>query len=99
MNKKITVLNGAARKTGNTAKLVEAFSDGAKSAGNQVTVFYLDGMDIHSCKGCLHASFSAPRFPALVSVQFWLNNFLFIRCIYNKRKSCYNKHSLGVERQ
>ena len=55
MNKKIIVLNGAARKNGNTAKLVEAFADGAKAAGNQVTVFYLDGMDIHSCKGCLHA--------------------------------------------
>ena len=55
MNKKIIVLNGAARKNGNTAKLVEAFADGAKSAGNQVAVFYLDGMDIHSCKGCLHA--------------------------------------------
>ena len=55
MNKKIIVLNGAARKNGNTAKLVEAFVDGAKSTGNQVTVFDLDGMDIHSCKGCLHA--------------------------------------------
>ena len=55
MNKKIMVLNGAARKNGNTAKLVEAFADGARSAGNQVETFYLDGMDIHSCKGCLHA--------------------------------------------
>ena len=55
MNKKIIVLNGAARKNGNTVKLVEAFADGARSVGNQVTVFYLDGMDIHSCKGCLHA--------------------------------------------
>ena len=55
MSKNIIVLNGAARKNGNTAKLVEAFADGAKSAGNEVTVFYLDGMDIHSCKGCLRA--------------------------------------------
>ena len=55
MNKKIIVLNGAARKNGNTAKLVNAFTDGAKSAGNEVTVFYLDEMDIHSCKGCLRA--------------------------------------------
>ena len=55
MNKKIIVLNGAARKNGNTVKLVEAFADGAKSAGNQVSVFYLDDMNIHSCKGCLHA--------------------------------------------
>ena len=55
MNKKVIVLNGAARKNGSTAKLVEAFADGAKSVGNQVKTFYLDGMDIHSCKGCLHA--------------------------------------------
>lgn len=56
MNQKVIVLNGAARKNGNAAKLVEAFADGAKSAGNQVHVFYLDGMEIHSCKGCLRAS-------------------------------------------
>ena len=55
MNKKIIVLNGAARRNGNTAKLVEAFVHGAESAGNQVKTFYLDGMDIHSCKGCLRA--------------------------------------------
>ena len=55
MNKKIIILNGAARKNGNTAKLVDAFTDGAASVGNQVKTFYLDGMDIHSCKGCLRA--------------------------------------------
>ena len=55
MKKKIIILNGAARKNGSTAKLVEAFADGAESAGNQVKIFYLDGMEIHSCKGCLRA--------------------------------------------
>ena len=55
MNKKIIILNGAARKNGNTAKLVDAFTDGAASVGNQVKTFYLDEMDIHSCKGCLRA--------------------------------------------
>lgn len=55
MNQKIIILNGAARKNGNTAKLVDAFADGAESVGNQVKTFYLDGMDIHSCKGCLRA--------------------------------------------
>lgn len=56
MNKKIIMLNGAARKNGNTAKLIAAFAEGAKAAGNQVTIFNLDEMDIHSCKGCLRAS-------------------------------------------
>ena len=55
MNQKIIVLNGSARKNGSTAKLVEAFVNGAQSAGNQVKVCYLDGMEIHSCKGCLRA--------------------------------------------
>ena len=55
MAKKILVLNGAARKNGNTAKLVRSFTEGARSAGHSVQEFSLDGMDIHSCKGCLHA--------------------------------------------
>ena len=37
MNEKIIILNGAARKNGNTAKLVEAFENGTKLAGNQVS--------------------------------------------------------------
>ena len=55
MAKNILILNGAARKNGNTAKLVQAFSDGAKSVGHKVSEFYLDSMNIHSCKGCLRA--------------------------------------------
>ena len=55
MNKKIIILNGATRKSGSTSKLIDAFTDGAKAAGNEVKTFYLDGMDIHSCKGCLRA--------------------------------------------
>lgn len=55
MSKNILILNGAARKNGNTAKLIQAFSDGARRAGHTVQEFYLDGMNIHSCKGCLHA--------------------------------------------
>ena len=55
MNKKILILNGAARKNGNTVKLIEAFADGAASAGNQVIKFNLDEMEIKSCKGCLRA--------------------------------------------
>lgn len=55
MPKNILVLNGAARKNGNTAKLVSAFSEGARSVGHQVQEFYLDGMNIYSCKGCLRA--------------------------------------------
>ena len=55
MSKNIIILNGAARKNGNTQKLIQSFSDGARSAGHNVREFYLDGMNIHSCKGCLMA--------------------------------------------
>ena len=50
--KNILILNGAARKNGNTKKLIDAFVDGAKSAGNVVTEFYLQDMEIHGCRGC-----------------------------------------------
>lgn len=52
MAKKIVILNGSPRKKGNTSALVKAFTEGAESAGNTVTEFFLDGMDIHGCKGC-----------------------------------------------
>lgn len=55
MSKNILILNGAARKSGSTVKLTQAFSDGACGAGHQVQEFYLDNMNIHSCKGCLRA--------------------------------------------
>ncbi len=48
------ILNGAARKNGNTAKLIKAFADGATSAGNEVTEFYLQDMNINGCLGCEH---------------------------------------------
>lgn len=52
MGKNIVVLNGSPRKNGYTSALVKAFTEGAQSAGNTVTEFYLSGMDIHCCKGC-----------------------------------------------
>lgn len=52
MSKNIVILNGSPRKTGNTSALVKAFTEGAESAGHIVTEFFLDGMNIHGCKGC-----------------------------------------------
>lgn len=52
MSKKIIVLNGSPHKNGNTSALVKAFTEGAGSAGNSVTEFFLDDMNIHGCKGC-----------------------------------------------
>ena len=62
MSKKIVILNGSPRKAGNTAALTAQFTKGAKEAGNAVTEFFLDGMDIHGCKGCFggHSSRECP---------------------------------------
>ena len=50
--KKILILNGAGKRNGNTAELVKAFTQGAEDAGNQVTEFYLHGMNIKGCMDC-----------------------------------------------
>lgn len=52
MNKRIVILNGSPRRKGNTSALVREFTRGAEEAGNTVTEFFLDRMDIHGCKGC-----------------------------------------------
>lgn len=48
--KKIVILNGAGKKNGNTAAMISAFREGA--AGNEVTEFYLQTMDIRGCLDC-----------------------------------------------
>ena len=50
--KKILILNGSPRKQGKTTSLVNAFIQGAESAGNEVRDRYLTGMDIHGCLAC-----------------------------------------------
>ncbi len=50
--KNIIILNGSPRKTGNTAALTASFTKGAEEAGNHVTEFFLDKMNINGCKGC-----------------------------------------------
>lgn len=62
MSKKIVILNGSPRRKGNTSALVREFTKGAESVGNTVTEFFLDSMNIHSCKGCFggHSSKACP---------------------------------------
>lgn len=62
MNKKIVVLNGSPRRNGNSSALVAEFTKGAQEAGNTVTEFFLDRMNIHGCKGCFggHSSRECP---------------------------------------
>lgn len=53
MAKQIVVLNGSPHKNGNTAAMVKAFVDGAKTAGAEVQEFFLEEMNIHTCIGCM----------------------------------------------
>ncbi|WP_350455534.1 flavodoxin family protein [Slackia heliotrinireducens] len=49
---KIMVLNGSARRNGNTAAMVSAFKRGAETAGHEVIVFDVANMTIAGCRGC-----------------------------------------------
>lgn len=62
MPKNIFILNGSPRKNGNTSALVKVFTEGAEGTGHTVTEFFLDGMNIHSCRGCFggHSSKDCP---------------------------------------
>lgn len=47
----IIILNGVAKKNGNTAKLVDAFKEGVDSS-HTITEFYIQSMDIKGCLDC-----------------------------------------------
>lgn len=52
MGKKICILNGSPRISGNTKELIKYFTKGAKASGHEVTCFDLQKMNIHGCLGC-----------------------------------------------
>jgi len=52
MAKKIIILNGSPRPQGNTRELIKHFTRGAEEAGNTVTCYDLQKLEIHGCLGC-----------------------------------------------
>jgi len=50
--KKVVVLLGSPRKSGNSAALAQAIAEGAQAAGAEVESFYLHGMTIKPCTAC-----------------------------------------------
>jgi len=52
MSKSIVILSGSPRKDGNTARLVEAFIEGANSAGKDISCFRVADLKIGGCRGC-----------------------------------------------
>ncbi|GHS93343.1 flavodoxin [Synergistales bacterium] len=54
MGKNILVLTGSPRKGATTDSLAAAFTEGAKEAGNTVTVIRAADLKINGCLGCNH---------------------------------------------
>jgi NAD(P)H-dependent FMN reductase len=52
MSKRIVVISGSPRKEGNTVRLTEAFIEGAKAAGKEISLFMAAGLHIGGCRGC-----------------------------------------------
>lgn len=50
--KKIVILNGSSRKKGYTSSLIDSFTEGAKSSGNEVKEHFIHNMNINYCLGC-----------------------------------------------
>lgn len=49
---KILILNGSPRVNGNTAAMVQAFAEGARESGHEVTVIPVGTQKIAGCLGC-----------------------------------------------
>ncbi len=77
MRKKIIILNGSPRKTGNTTALTAEFKKGVKEAGNTITEFFLDDMNINGCKGCFGGG-KNPDSPASRKT-IWVKFILYTR--------------------
>lgn len=52
MSKHIVILSGSPRIDGNTARLTEAFVEGANMAGKKISLFRVAGLRIGGCRGC-----------------------------------------------
>ena len=74
--KKILVLVTGGRPRGNTRQLADAFAQGAREAGHEVKVLYLQNRDIRGCLGCNACRYGKPcvqkdDFAALVPDILW----------------------------
>ena len=69
MARRIVILNGAPRRSGSTAALVNAFAEGARGAGCEVQEFHLDSMNIHGRLGA--SAGTAPASTPVCSATTW----------------------------
>jgi multimeric flavodoxin WrbA len=54
MGKNVVILSGSPRKGATTDRLVDAFIEGAKGAGNSVDYYRVADLRIGGCRGCGH---------------------------------------------
>ena len=53
MSKRVLILTTSARRGGNSEKLAQAFANGAREAGNEVTLIRAADKHIECCRGTL----------------------------------------------
>ncbi|MDO4547114.1 MAG: flavodoxin family protein [Clostridia bacterium] len=58
--KEIMIVRGGGRPRGNTAQLVEAFSEGAREAGHVVRIVSLQNQEVRGCLGCNACRYGKP---------------------------------------
>ena len=85
--KKILVLVTGGRPRGNTRQLADAFAQGAREAGHEVKVLYLQNRDIRGCLGCNACRYGKPcvqkdDFAALVPDILWCDALVFASPLY-----------------
>lgn len=52
MGKKILIITASPRTDSKTKKMAEAFAEGAREGGHEVTVFDVGSKQLHGCNGC-----------------------------------------------
>ncbi len=81
---KILVLKGSANVHGSSAMLADAFMNGAKASGHQVTSIDVTRANVHSCLGCIHCGYEGPcaQHDGMTKIkekrQFWIQICLFL---------------------
>ena len=83
MAKKIVILNGSPRPSGNTAALIEAFTKGAEQAGNGVVRFDVCKMNIHPCLGCCGGG-KNPDLVVLASPMYYWSLSGQLKCAFDR---------------
>lgn len=58
--KNILIVQGGGRPNGNTAQLIQAFSEGAESAGHNITLVSLAKTEVKGCLGCNACRYGKP---------------------------------------